>query len=204
MLFRYPNRQVASCGKTAPKARGQKRHRARKLCGSVSQAVPLPTEQNRHLPLADPRCQGGASSLSLLVVRALQSGSRAAVGRRVSDRVATLDAGEDGRTMGDEDDASLAGHGDLRGWWVSGVPRDVWCAAGAQTYLGARTCDASGHKRIDGVPCRQVRGAAARSIEGRPACGWRAVPVWELAAPARGVLGGGLVRGHRSSRWWGG
>jgi hypothetical protein len=31
-------------------------------------------------------------------------GSRAAVGRRVSDLEATLDAGEDGRMMGDEDD----------------------------------------------------------------------------------------------------
>ena len=80
------------------------------------------------------------------------------------------------------------------------MPRDGGCAAGAQTYLGARTCDASGHRRIDGVPCRRVRGAAARSIEGRPACGWRAVPVWELAAPARGVLGGGLVRGHGHHR----
>ena len=152
-----------------------------------------------HLPLADPRCQGGAPSLSLLVSRPPQPGSRAAAGRRVSDRVATLEAGEDGRTMGDEDDVTgwswrspwLVGQWCASGWW---------CAAGAQTYLGARTCDASGHKRIDGVPCRQVRGAAARSIEGRPACGWRAVPVWELAAPARGVLGGGLVRGHGHHR----
>ena len=137
--------------------------------------------------------------MSLLVLVRRSRGSRAAGGRRVSDRVATLDAGEDGGTMGDADDVT--------GWsWRSPllpgqwVPRDGGCAAGAQTYLGARTRAASGHRRIDGVPCWQVRGAAARSIEGRPAFGWRAVPVWELAAPAGGVLGGGLVRGHGHHR----
>ena len=44
--------------------------------------------------------------MSLLVFRPPQPGSRAAAGRRVSDRVATLDAGEDGRTMGEEDDVT--------------------------------------------------------------------------------------------------
>jgi hypothetical protein len=63
--------------------------------------------------------------------------------------------------MGDEDDVT--------GWswrspWLAGpwCASGWWCAAGAQTYLGALTCDASGHKRIDGVPCRQV--GCGRSI----------------------------------------
>src|SRR5215203_4009119 len=61
----------------------------------------------------------------LLLVRRSR-GSRAAAGRRVSDRVATLDAGEDGRTMGDEDD--VTGWSWRSPWLASvGVPRDGVC-----------------------------------------------------------------------------
>jgi transposase len=45
----------------------------------------------------------------------------------------------------------------------SGRAVSGWWAAGAQTYLGARTCVASGHKRIDGVPCR--RGGVVRPLD---------------------------------------
>ena len=91
-----------------------------------------------------------------------QLGSRAAAGRRVSDRVATLDAGENGRTMGDEDDVT--------GWswrppWLAGQVVSAsrwWGAAGAQTYLGARTCNRSG-QRIDGV-CPAGSAGCGRSI----------------------------------------
>jgi len=133
--------------------------------------------------------------LSLLGFVRPQLESRAAGGRRISDRVATLDAGEDGRTMCDEDDAtqvllivtSVRFGGGLGMVECRRRPDLPWCSDA--------DADASSHKRIDGVPCR-CSGAAARSIEGRPAGGWRAVPVWELAAPARGVLGAGLVRRH--------
>jgi hypothetical protein len=158
---------------------------------------------HRHMPAAGtylwrtPGCQGGASSLSLLVFVRPQLGSGAGGGRRVSDRIATLDAGEDGRTMCGEDDAlSGAAHGDLRA--VRRRDSGWWSAAGARTYLGARTpmLMRPVTRGLMGCPAGRCSGAAARSIEGRPAGGWRAVPVWELAVPARGVLGGGLVRRH--------
>jgi hypothetical protein len=45
------------------------------------------------------------------------------------------------------------------GWCASGW----WCAAGAQTYLGARIGDGSGHKRIDGGAL-QAGAGCGRSI----------------------------------------
>jgi len=75
--------------------------------------------------------------LSLLGFRPPQLGSRAAAGRRVSDRVATLDAGEDGRTMGDKDErhwpvmaiSVVGGSVVCLGWWVCRRRPDLpWCA----------------------------------------------------------------------------
>jgi hypothetical protein len=82
--------------------------------------------------------------LSLLVFRPPQPGSRAAAGRRVSDRVATLDAGEDGRTMGDEDDVT--------GWsWAISV------VGGSVLCVGMVVC-----RRRPDLPW--VRGRATRPV----------------------------------------
>jgi hypothetical protein len=139
-----------------------------------------------------PGCQGGVSSLSLRGFVRRSRGQGPAAGRRASDRVASLDAGEDGRTIGRPGRrhwlvmaTSVVGAAFVVYLEMVGVPQAPRLTLVRGPAMGPVT------RGLMGCPAGKVRGARVRPLD--------LLKVVQLAAGERCQSGSGPHRPVASS-----